>query len=101
MSKVVRLQIELDQEQIRELDDLAEMGGLRTRKEFFNNAFTLMKWAVRERRQARSIGSLDQIGGTYRELTTPYLDAVAETDGKYGPHRIGPSYSHGVATDSR
>ena len=101
MSKVVRLQIELDQDQIRELDDLAEMGGLRTRKEFFNNAFTLMKWAVRERRQARSIGSLDQVGGTYRELTTPYLDSVAETAESYGPHRVGPGYSPGIATDRR
>jgi hypothetical protein len=45
-----------------------------TKKDFFNNALTLFKWAIEERRAGRQIASLD--GELYRELRMPALDSV-------------------------
>jgi hypothetical protein len=75
MSRVVRFQVEVTEEQSKSLDELARQVGLRTKKELFNNALTLFKWAVKERRKGRiicSVGSNDSI----KELEMPVLDAA-------------------------
>jgi hypothetical protein len=74
---IVRLQIEIEEEDMEELEQLRERGGLRTKKELLNNAFTLLKWAVRERQRGCSIVSANQEEHIYRELHMPFLEAFA------------------------
>jgi hypothetical protein len=75
----VRLQLEFPDRIVKVVEDLMSLAGLRTKKEFFNNALTLFKWAIEERRAGRQIASLDGAQGLYRELHMPALDSAAPT----------------------
>lgn len=77
MGKTVRFQIELAQAKMKELERLRELGGMRTKKELFNTALTILKWAAQRRAQGYSIGSTNQRGESFRELDMPFLEAVA------------------------
>ena len=78
MSDLVRLQVEIDQEQMNELERLLQVGGLRTKKELLNNALTLLKWAVKEKGRGCAIVSVNEQEGTYKELEMPFLEHVAQ-----------------------
>src|SRR5208282_347078 len=89
---MVRLQLEFPDTMVKVIEDLMSLTGLRTKKELFNNALTLFKWAIEERRAGRQIASLDGARGLYRELHMPALDSAgvtassaAVTDGQYSP----------------
>ncbi len=71
-----RIQLELPEEQVAALDHLSEELGIRTRKELFNNALTLLEWAVQERKAGRFIASVDEDQTRLREILLPVLQAV-------------------------
>ncbi|HEY2884084.1 MAG TPA: hypothetical protein VGJ08_02580 [Rhizomicrobium sp.] len=73
----VRIQIDLDENRVRELEQLMVVCGLVTKKELFNNALTLFEWAVDSVRQGRTIASLNEEEQKYRELETPALRTAA------------------------
>ena len=75
----VRLQFEIEEDALRDIELLQELGGLRTKKDLLNNALTLLQWAVRQRTSGRAILSVGP-DGTERELEMPYLEAVARKD---------------------
>lgn len=70
----VRIQFELSPEKAEEIDALMRETGVSTKKELFNNALTLLKWAVRETGRGHSIASVDEEHGKYRELQMPILE---------------------------
>jgi hypothetical protein len=72
----VRLQIDLDEDQMKELEQMMEEGKVRTKKDLFNAAFTLLRWAMKERRAGRIIASVDEARDTYKELEMPVLSEV-------------------------
>jgi hypothetical protein len=72
----IRLQFEVDEDALREIEQLQELGGLRTKKDLLNNALTLLQWAVRQRSNGRAIISEGE-DGSQRELEMPFLEAVA------------------------
>lgn len=76
MKNVIRLQFEIDEEWLNELEQLRNLGGLRTKKELLNNALTLLRWAVKQRQNGRTIVSVSA-DGSERELEMPYLEAVS------------------------
>jgi Arc/MetJ-type ribon-helix-helix transcriptional regulator len=76
MSNLVRLQVELDEERMKEIEQLMEEGKARTKKDFINAALTLLKWAMREKRLGRIIASVDEEKDTYKELEMPILSEV-------------------------
>ena len=76
MSNLVRLQVELDEEKMKELEQLMEEGKARTKKDFINAALTLLKWAMREKRAGRIIASVDEKKDTYKEIEMPILSEV-------------------------
>jgi len=76
MSNLVRLQIELDEDKMKELEQLMQEGKARTKKDFINAALTLMKWAMRERRAGRIIASIDEKKDGYKEIEMPILSEV-------------------------
>jgi hypothetical protein len=66
-----RLQFELSEKRIEELDSLVEQTGLKTRVQLINTAITLFEWAVREREAGRIIASMDEGQGRYKEIEMP------------------------------
>ena len=77
MSELIRLQVEMTQDQMNELERLQEIGGLRTKKDLLNNAVTLLKWAVREKSRGCAIVSVNEQDGVYKELEMPFLESAA------------------------
>ena len=76
----VRLQVEMDKESYDELEKLMQETGTRTIKHFTNNAFTLLRWAIRKRREGKIIVAMDSNKGTYIELEMPILAVVVPDD---------------------
>jgi len=63
-----RLQFELSEKRVEELDTLVEQTGSKTRVQLINAAITLFEWAVREREAGRIIASIDEKLGRYKEI---------------------------------
>ncbi len=74
----MRLQFEVSKAKMDELKDLMKQGDMRTYAELFNNATTLMKWAINVVEGGRTIVAYDEETERMRELVMPFLDYVAE-----------------------
>ncbi len=74
---MVRIQLDLPEEQVKDLDELMRETKLGTRKELFNNALTLFQWAVKSKRAGRAIASLDEENKIAKELVMPALENVS------------------------
>jgi hypothetical protein len=70
----VRLQVEMTKERLKSVDTLAELTGMASRKEFLDNALTLMAWAIRERQKGRMIASVSQDQESFTELMMPCFE---------------------------
>lgn len=79
MKQTVRLQVEMEKSEVEELEELLKIGGLRTKRDLFNNALTLLKWAAREKAKGHAICSVTSNGQLQKELELPFLEAVAAT----------------------
>jgi hypothetical protein len=75
---MVRINIELDSKKMAELKDLMEAAGVSTQKEFFNNALSMTKWMMKQRKSGKVVGSLKD--DRFTELATPLLDNAAKSD---------------------
>ena len=82
---VTRVQLDMPTDRVEELDLVKAELGLETRKEFFNNALTLMMWAIREVRKGRVIASVDPVNERFSELRMPVLDTALTS----GARRLG------------
>jgi metal-responsive CopG/Arc/MetJ family transcriptional regulator len=74
---MVRVQLDLHEDQVKELDELMRETKLSTRKDLFNNALTLFEWAVKAKRAGRVIASLDEENKSAKELVMPALENVS------------------------
>jgi metal-responsive CopG/Arc/MetJ family transcriptional regulator len=72
---MVRIQLDLPDDQVAELDRLMEETRLSTRKDLFNNALTLFMWAVKAKRAGRIIASVDE-RQNIRELVMPSIENI-------------------------
>jgi hypothetical protein len=77
ITTAVRLQIELSEEKVRQLEALLADTKLATKKELVNNALTLLTWAVRETKAGRRIVSIDEETKYYKEVLLPALEHPA------------------------
>ena len=77
----VRIQIDLAEDRVRELEEVMRLCGFATKKELFNNALTLLEWAVREVRGGNNIASVNESEKRYRELQMPIFSTAAATGG--------------------
>ena len=74
----MQLHFDIDEDWLRQMDELGALGGLRTRKDLLNNALTILRWAAKQLLEGRTIVSVDAAGiGRERELEMPYLQTVA------------------------
>jgi hypothetical protein len=69
----MRIQLDLPEEKVQELDDLMREVNITTRKDLFNTALTLLVWVVNERKGGRIIASLDEEDDSYKELVMPFF----------------------------
>lgn len=76
MASLARVQLELPEEQLKDLERLQEELGIRTKKELLNAALGLLEWNVRQKRQGRVIMSVNHEEKSYRELSFPPLDRI-------------------------
>jgi len=92
---MVRIQLDLPDEQVAELDELMRETKMRTRKDLFNNALTLFGWAVKEKKAGRLIASIDESQEVVKELLMPALQQVrAEVE-------VGASAAKGLKGGAR
>ena len=74
---MVRIQLDLPDEQVAELDRRMAETKLRTRKDFFNNALTLFDWAIKQKKAGRVIAAIDSSQDIVKELLMPALENVS------------------------
>jgi hypothetical protein len=74
--RTYRLQIDVPENKYAELEALIKECGFATKKEFFDNAVTLFKWAVGQARRGNSIAAVDERAGKFTELQMPFLEHV-------------------------
>ncbi len=70
---MARLQFDMPEAKVKELDALVERLGLKTRAQLLNAALTLFKWTVQEREAGRMVASIDEERGIYKEVFMPEL----------------------------
>jgi len=75
---MTRIQIDLNPDQVAEMKHLMELAGMDTYKEFFNNALTLIAWAVEEKRSGKFLAAVDPADMTYSKLVMPALEKAAK-----------------------
>jgi len=76
---MIRIQLDLPEEQVKELDELMKETKIATRKDLFNNALTLFQWAVKAKRSGRIVASIDEERRTSQELVMPALENVSRS----------------------
>lgn len=75
-NSMVRIQLELPVEKVQELEELMEQAKISTKKDLINNALTLLEWALNEKKEGRTIASINEKTMSYKELVMPVLLAV-------------------------
>ena len=73
----MRIQIVVDDAYRGMLDELREATGLHQWQDLFNEAITMLSWAVRQRQNGRIVTSLNEAEENYRELQMPSLERSA------------------------
>ena len=76
--KTVRIQYEIPEDRLEALDALMKEAGMKTRTELFNNAMTLLKWAIKQRKEGRAITSLDYRDRSFIELEMPIFQNIED-----------------------
>lgn len=71
---VVRIQLDLPEHKLEELNELMKEANIGNRKDLFNTALTLLAWVVAQRKENRIITSLNEEEGSYIELKLPFVD---------------------------
>jgi len=70
-----RVQFELTDSQVKDIEKLMKKTNTSTKREFFNNAIAILEWAVDESSSGRKIASMDDKSHTYKELYMPIFKA--------------------------
>ena len=68
---MTRIQFEIPEDRLKDLDCLKGQIGATTRTELFNNAMALLRWVVDQRVDERLIASVNRKDNTFRELEMP------------------------------
>ncbi len=76
MSDTARLQVDILKYQLEEMERLQRLGGLRTKRELWDTAFTLLKWATKKKALGLPIGSISE-DGVFSEMEMPFLEHYA------------------------
>ena len=73
----MRIQLELPEEDVQELQALMKDARIDTYKDLFSNALSLLHWAGKEVKAGNSIASLSDTDKRVKILSVPMLDRLA------------------------
>ncbi|MGC9947279.1 MAG: hypothetical protein ABSF64_12995 [Bryobacteraceae bacterium] len=73
----MRMNFELPEERVNELKALQAETGSDSMKELFNNALTMLEWAIKEVKHGNEIAAVNG-DNVYRVFVTPLLERVAK-----------------------
>lgn len=90
----MRLNFELDESQMDEINALKRKTGANSMKELFNNALTILDWAVKEVAQGKEIVATSPDDENHRVFVTPLLRRVAK---RHGRGRVAAATPAGAA----
>jgi hypothetical protein len=74
----VILSVEIDPNALESMKRLKHDTGASSYEALFNDAITLMGWAVKQRQGGRIVASLDEASNVYKELQMTSLEHAAE-----------------------
>jgi hypothetical protein len=74
--KKVRILLEFPEDKIKKLDELMEKTGVTSKKEYFNNALTLLEWAIEIREHNEIVASVNRKAGKFSELRMPIFSNI-------------------------
>jgi hypothetical protein len=66
--ETVKVEVEFEKQELSEIEALMERKGVARREDFLNNAIALLKWAIREQDEGRSVASVDRKNKTVRPV---------------------------------
>jgi cellobiose phosphorylase len=95
IGSMVRIQLEMPEEQVAELDALMKEAKIATRKDLFNNAIALFQWAAKVKRAGQIVSALDEQKGTAKELVMPALENIAAHPPPFTPAPLKEAASSG------
>lgn len=75
---VLKIQLNFDERGQKLIPKLMRWTGATTYKDMFNNALTLLDWAIDQRAKGRIVASMDETNETYKELVMPALQHAAD-----------------------
>lgn len=78
MPSTTRVQFNVSDRKLADLDEMQAKLGLSTRKDLFDNAMTLLRWAVRKKEEGLTIAAVDG-NNPHRELEMPALQHIRES----------------------
>jgi hypothetical protein len=88
----MKIECEISKDRERELQSLKQSSGLKTDEELFNNALSILDWAVQEVQKGHIIASVDEAGKTYTELRMQVLKHVASAEAPTSPSANSVSF---------
>jgi hypothetical protein len=71
VGKTMRVQLDMSEEKVQEIEKIMNESGVKTKKEFFNLAISLLKWAIQQKKDGNIIASVDEKKDKYKELMLP------------------------------
>jgi hypothetical protein len=73
----IRIQLDVSPQKLAKIEELMRDCGVKKKTELINNALTLLMWAVGAVKNGRTIASVDEKNGKYRDLEMPILSNAA------------------------
>ena len=78
-SNKVRINIEINPEKLEEIKKMMEAAGVTTQRELFDNALTLTKWMMRQKKLGKIVGALSDDSNRFTELEMPILEHARQS----------------------
>ncbi len=72
----IRFQVEILEARVDQIGEVMAQTGLRTKRELFDNAISILEWAAQEAAAGNEVGSRTPTG-EFRDLVTPTLITAA------------------------
>lgn len=77
-----RVQLDFNEEFFEELELLQKETNFSTRKELFDNAFTLFQWALDEVKKGNKVGSFNDGEDDFTEIMMPVFNKIKRKSSK-------------------
>ena len=73
---MAKVQFKLQEDRLKDLEIMMKKCGLKSQSDLFNNALTLLEWAIKETEAGCIIASIDEAHSRCKELWMPCLGVV-------------------------